>query len=620
MCWQSGNEAASIKGEQQPQPQQQQQQQQQQQRDVKVRFIREFADAGAPGIEVAATESSSSLSSASSFQSVASTQSSKCSSGICVDSSPGKFADKSYTNTNIPGLDDLISACENINLDDTSGESAKELSFVLQIDDLRQDLSGDQTFASATDAHSPNRTGENSPIFTNAGKLTRSLDSTSECGSGEFLEASQYSPAKSESVAVEDTFKVEQPASDIAQSEPLLNRADEQELAKKQASCPLDETVDLKQFENIEFLASSICQFAEKNPVEDLGVTETRDSLTTSLSELEGENCQRSSLPKNSITCNKTHPKENTVKILLKKENSADSKRTEEVNVGQSSLSDKCEPILANDYSLGHAISAITEPALLDTRTLVDDNSIGSKGDESAFKIDHTILIADTNTDEITKSVNDFPESFFVESQLEACSVENLDPISSFEERSDEQRQEKEKEKEKEDDDKKSESLIENPVIFEKSAASSEELNATLTIQDISADNIFYVPETDQFGEFRPQQQSTGLVTSKTESFADNTQSPDEYSAFVSQQQSTKLTDCNLLQREETFVTAPPPILDNRIDERNESPIPSRVLDDRCNFDKLELAANAVANDIFTTSLELDEDIEHFVSATNDCE
>ncbi|XP_058797578.1 transforming acidic coiled-coil-containing protein 3-like isoform X2 [Phymastichus coffea] len=95
-----------------------------------------------------------SLSSASSFQSL----SSKSSSGICADSapeSPDKTAllsssnadtfDHSYVNLDIPDLDDLISACANINL---GGSRAQ---YRDSPDCSAADLSQDQTFASAAD-------------------------------------------------------------------------------------------------------------------------------------------------------------------------------------------------------------------------------------------------------------------------------------------------------------------------------------------------------------------------------------------------------------------------------------------------------------------------------------
>lgn len=106
--------------------------------EIKVRFAREFADVGSVVTENHGCTTPESLSSASSFRSLSSTVSSvKSSSGICVDSTPNTpddVADTSYVNSNIPGVEDLILACADINLGSDS-----------------QDLSQDQTFASAID-------------------------------------------------------------------------------------------------------------------------------------------------------------------------------------------------------------------------------------------------------------------------------------------------------------------------------------------------------------------------------------------------------------------------------------------------------------------------------------
>ncbi|KAG7200281.1 hypothetical protein KM043_017748 [Ampulex compressa] len=110
--------------------------------EVKVRFAREFADVGS--ITYSAPES---LSSASSFHSLSSSLSTKSSSGICPDStshSPDESANISYVNPNIPGVEDLIRACTNIQLNRDKDESFLELH-------NSQDLSQDQTFTSATE-------------------------------------------------------------------------------------------------------------------------------------------------------------------------------------------------------------------------------------------------------------------------------------------------------------------------------------------------------------------------------------------------------------------------------------------------------------------------------------
>lgn len=106
---------------------------------MKVRFAREFADVGS--ITYTNPES---LSSSSSFQSLNSTLSTKSSSGICPDSVPSSPQNNSYVNSNISGLDDLITGCATIHLNSEDEHSFSTL-------ENSQDFSQDQTFASATD-------------------------------------------------------------------------------------------------------------------------------------------------------------------------------------------------------------------------------------------------------------------------------------------------------------------------------------------------------------------------------------------------------------------------------------------------------------------------------------
>ncbi|XP_015433931.1 PREDICTED: uncharacterized protein LOC107189792 isoform X2 [Dufourea novaeangliae] len=144
--------------------------------EVKVRFAREFADVGS--ITYSAPESS--LSSASSFQSLSSTLSTKSSNGICPDSlpvSPNEIWNKSYTNTTIPGVEDLILGCAEIQIRSEEDQSFETLQNT-------QDLSQDQTFASATDE----------PIA----ELTRDLiDDVSPLDCPEIVEAIDVSTSRS---------------------------------------------------------------------------------------------------------------------------------------------------------------------------------------------------------------------------------------------------------------------------------------------------------------------------------------------------------------------------------------------------------------------------------------
>lgn len=103
--------------------------------EVKVRFTREFADVGSVTENLClAPESLSSVSSFHSLSSTLSTKSSDTYPDLTLETPDD--ADTSYVNSNIPGVEDLILACADIHL----GSECDG-----------QDLSQDQTFASATD-------------------------------------------------------------------------------------------------------------------------------------------------------------------------------------------------------------------------------------------------------------------------------------------------------------------------------------------------------------------------------------------------------------------------------------------------------------------------------------
>ncbi|XP_046483151.1 transforming acidic coiled-coil-containing protein 3 isoform X2 [Neodiprion pinetum] len=96
--------------------------------EVKVQFTREFVDAGAP------TSRPESLSSECSFQSVTSTPSTKSWNHL-RPITPQRAADTSYGNTDIPGLDDLISGWGNIHLNETTDtQETKPLETSLTLD------------------------------------------------------------------------------------------------------------------------------------------------------------------------------------------------------------------------------------------------------------------------------------------------------------------------------------------------------------------------------------------------------------------------------------------------------------------------------------------------------
>ncbi|KAM0731121.1 Transforming acidic coiled-coil-containing protein 1 [Formica fusca] len=202
--------------------------------EVKVHFAREFADViSAAENRCSAPES---LSSASSFHSLSSTLSTKSSSGICPDStleSSDDIADTSYVNSNIPGLEDLIAACANIHL-----ESER---------DATQDLSQDQTFASATDETQFHASdcSLNEDLPNNASNETQVIETNTELHETTYVSLNQtntFGPSKS-ALPIQDSqfvtsYPVEEHASQIEESiDKCILSQESDNIANNSATC-----------------------------------------------------------------------------------------------------------------------------------------------------------------------------------------------------------------------------------------------------------------------------------------------------------------------------------------------------------------------------------------------
>ncbi|KAG8042398.1 hypothetical protein G9C98_005032 [Cotesia typhae] len=188
--------------------------------EVKVKFAREFADADIypPAVyptTIITPAESNSISTASSFQSLTSTLSTKSSSGICADS-PSRSNDNSCNNLNDTGLDDLISACARIRLEDSIINPGDQ-SF------------GDVSFSSATDELELGRTldvtrsGSVSPVEGNASQTINTPVNDTQTV---FLNSSSHSDLNSTWITnapTVDTHVVE-----IVQNNATLNTSAEQ--------------------------------------------------------------------------------------------------------------------------------------------------------------------------------------------------------------------------------------------------------------------------------------------------------------------------------------------------------------------------------------------------------
>ncbi|XP_012527640.1 transforming acidic coiled-coil-containing protein 2 isoform X2 [Monomorium pharaonis] len=188
--------------------------------EVKVRFAREFADVGSVTENLCLAPES--LSSASSFHSLSSTLSTKSSSGICPDSTPetpDDVADTSYVNSNIPGVEDLILACADIHLG-----SERDC----------QDLSQDQTFASAVD-ETPYPTSDcslNEDLLDNTDNETQviqtspELHETTSLNQTHILESSGNTlPIEDSHIVISSPFVEEVLQTQVIETNPQLHKA-----------------------------------------------------------------------------------------------------------------------------------------------------------------------------------------------------------------------------------------------------------------------------------------------------------------------------------------------------------------------------------------------------------
>lgn len=159
--------------------------------EVKVQFNREFVDAGSPNSRP------ESLSSASSFQSIASTLSTTSGNQSLPITPQGIAADTSYVNTDIPGLEDLIAACGNIQLTDQLDSVVEEGSNYQSIADSTltvtandnslkeqennpQNLSQEEDFASVNNSYQLNGTHDLTSEYKEALESSFNLNDTRE--------------------------------------------------------------------------------------------------------------------------------------------------------------------------------------------------------------------------------------------------------------------------------------------------------------------------------------------------------------------------------------------------------------------------------------------------------
>ncbi|GAB1869991.1 Transforming acidic coiled-coil-containing protein 1 [Camponotus japonicus] len=495
--------------------------------EVKVRFAREFADVESVTENLCSAPES--LSSASSFHSLSSTLSTKSSSGICPDStleSSDDIADTSYVNSNIPGLEDLIAAYADIHL-----ESER---------DAPQDLSQDQTFASATD-ETPFHASDcslNEDLPDNTDNETQVIEASADLHETTYVSLNQtdtFGSSKSTLPIQDSQFVTPYPdhASD-AQIEESIDKCilsqESDNVANKSGTCDIASNIvkdslptnnENDNQSNVTIAISSndlipnVIRFDKEQRVENNRSVETLENpklcpvevSVPSISSLT-QYAEGSLLPGISLLLEDTNSKskENNVQDL--------SKLAQEISLGALSPSDDTHQrsCVLSQISINDPQSVVQseENKVTKEQDLQQlDNCVVSDNQENSARllnktsiIEPKILeVKETNVDkrdlEITNVILSETQSFSPEKEAynETRVIKRCNPSETI--------------------------IIEKEENIVNSAVSKdsvkeketivEDLDRTLTLQEV---DINFASDEEQYQEFQPQRQSTTLLLS----------------------------------------------------------------------------------------------------------
>lgn len=489
--------------------------------EVKVRFAREFADVESVTENLCSAPES--LSSASSFHSLSSTLSTKSSSGICPDStleSSDDIADTSYVNTNIPGLEDLIAAYADIHL-----ESER---------DGPQDLSQDQTFASATD-ETPFHASDcslNEDLPDNAGNQTQVIEASAESHETTYVSLNQtdtFGPSKSTLPIQDSQFVTPYPehASQIEESiDNCILSQESDNIADKSETCDIASNIvkdslpnnaDDQSYATIAISSNDLIPNVvdEEQRVENNRSVETLENpklcpvqvSVPSISSLT-QYAEGPSLPSISLSLEDTNSKS-------KKNNVQDSSQpVQEISLAASSPSDDTHQRSCVLSQISINSSVIHQPEEENKVTKEQDlqqldNCIVSNNQENSTQllnktsiIEPKILqVKETNVDkddlEITNVILSGTQSFSPEKEIynETRVIKQCNPSETI-------------------IIEKEENIVNSAVstdsVKEKETV-EEDLDRTLTLQEV---DINFALDEEQYREFQPQRQSTTLLLS----------------------------------------------------------------------------------------------------------
>lgn len=535
--------------------------------EVKVRFAREFADVESVTENLCLVPES--LSSVSSFHSLSSTLSTKSSSDIYPDltlETPDDAADTSYVNSNIPGVEDLILACADIHL----GSECDG-----------QDLSQDQTFASATDeiAFPTGDYSLNKDLLDNADNETQVIETTPQLHETTSLNRSHSLGSSDSTLPVQDSqFVISYPP------------AEEYVLQVEES---IDKHIPLQENDNIVVNELETCNIASSIVKDSLPISNVNDNqlnVTTILSSADStfnvialseeqaveNDCISETLP---LEDPQLYPTEISVPSISSLAQYADlslpgississpleDNKTEETSIETLSESKQStSTVLSSSDNLDQKSSVLSEIIVNNSVVPAEKNEIIKE--QELPQLDNPIVPdKKDNIPLLNKTSIIEPKTSEVEENLQSIDkkdteTENSVVLNEIQKLSEEEiaicNEIRVTEKQRNPSEtviiEKEEYIVDSAAATSvvKKETSAEDLERTLTLQEI---DINFEPDEEQYEEFKPQRQSTTLSLINGQSYIEELKSTVEIVT-------NELLGSSLELTEETdqFVTATP--------------------------------------------------------------
>lgn len=569
---------------------------------MKVRFAREFADVGS--ITYASPES---LSSASSFQSLNSSLSAKSSNGVSsVDSlprSPSQTVDSSYVNPNISGLDDLILGCADIQLNSEEDQSS-------------QDLSQDQTFASATDDLQIDRSNDFS--LTDSQNGTQIIENESSTRESACLSCNRTQDIQDRPILL-GTVCVRQPLPVALITNNRYNRS-----LKPEES--IDKSISPNRSNDDSFGSRETGGGSPVNSVDEVSLPrpspeEPNLNSTTclSLSEEISDICKQDTR----IVLECTSAEANPLNVPNCALNSAPFE--------SSSLTEHEEYSLPGISTLAEHAEGLSLPSIPTLSSFAVTDSSGSSGNDSHEDKDNAKNLPAESSSPVNGSV---AVSSSPQDALKGSPISEVqDKSSSLEEAISPSLYDAANGGESCTDNLKNDTPVERPKTPEVQQNSEQNVHGEAESNNIAVKVELSSP--------REASLEANVSPSKKEEVEDNklNESPDTETIQCSEkvdsinlsveekekeneeQFSEEKLDRTLTLEDVSFTAEAVPELEQYTEfkpQRQSTSLDTLSIE-QPNFEDLKSAAEQVANDIFKSSLEFSNETDHFVSATSDC-